>query len=90
MAHEAGVPLHTDAVQAAGQLDLDVAALGVDALSLSGHKVGSPKGIGALWVRPRLPLEPLLLRRRRRLAWSVRLSSRRSRRRHRYRPSRPA
>ncbi|XNY99335.1 cysteine desulfurase family protein [Micrococcus luteus] len=60
VAHEAGVPIHTDAVQAAGQLDLDVAALGVDALSVSGHKVGSPKGIGALWIRPRLPLEPVL------------------------------
>ena len=60
VAHEAGVPIHTDAVQAAGQLDLDVAALGVDALSVSGHKVGSPKGVGALWIRPRLPLEPVL------------------------------
>jgi cysteine desulfurase len=56
----AGVPLHTDAVQAAGWLPLDVATLGVDALSLSGHKVGAPQGIGLLWARGRFPLEPVL------------------------------
>lgn len=56
----AGVPFHTDAVQAAGWLPLNVSALGVDAMSLSGHKVGAPKGIGLLWVRGRLPLEPVL------------------------------
>ncbi len=56
----AGVPLHTDAVQAAGWLSLNVAALGVDALSLSGHKLGAPKGIGLLWVRGRFTLEPVL------------------------------
>lgn len=52
------VPFHTDAVQAAGALSLDVAALGVDALSISGHKLGAPKGCGLLYVRGRLPLEP--------------------------------
>ncbi|MCX7521897.1 cysteine desulfurase family protein [Microbacterium sp. STN6] len=58
--HERGVPMHTDAVQAAGWLSLDVRELGVDALSVSGHKIGAPKGTGALFVRGRLPLEPVL------------------------------
>lgn len=52
--------VHTDAVQAAGWLPLDVAALGVDALSISGHKVGAPKGIGAVYLRGRLAVEPLI------------------------------
>lgn len=55
-----GVPFHTDAVQAAGWLPLDVTTLGVDALGISGHKVGAPAGIGALFVRGRHPLEPVL------------------------------
>lgn len=55
-----GVPLHTDAVQAAGWLSLDVKALGVSALSLAAHKVGGPRGVGALWVKRGVPLEPLL------------------------------
>ncbi|WP_353827224.1 cysteine desulfurase family protein [Agromyces sp. SYSU T0242] len=60
VAHEAGAPIHTDAVQAAGWLPLDLDELGVDALSLAGHKVGAPKGTGVLVVRGRLPLEPVL------------------------------
>ena len=60
IARGAGVPFHTDAVQAAGWLPLHIEMLGVDALSLAGHKVGAPKGIGALVVRGRVPLEPLL------------------------------
>ncbi len=52
--------MHTDAVQAAGWLPLSLDALGVDALSLAGHKVGAPKGTGALIVRGRIPLEPVL------------------------------
>lgn len=60
MAHAAGVPFHTDAVQAGGWLDLDVTRLGVDALSLSGHKLGAPPGIGAVFLRGRLVIEPLL------------------------------
>ena len=60
IAHAAGVPFHTDAVQAGGWLDLDVNTLGVDALSLSGHKLGAPPGIGAVFLRGRLPIEPLL------------------------------
>ncbi|MET0480765.1 MAG: cysteine desulfurase family protein [Mycetocola sp.] len=55
-----GVPFHTDAVQAAGWLDLRVSGQGVDALSLAGHKVGAPKGIGLAWLRGRLPVEPLV------------------------------
>ncbi|KQP01582.1 cysteine desulfurase family protein [Leifsonia sp. Leaf264] len=55
-----GIPFHTDAVQAAGWLPLGIDELGVDALSLAGHKVGAPKGIGALIVRGRIPLEPVL------------------------------
>jgi cysteine desulfurase len=56
----AGVPFHTDAVQAAGWLPLKVKDLGVDALSISGHKIAAPKGIGVLYVRGRIPLEPLV------------------------------
>jgi len=60
VAAERGVPFHTDAVQSAGWLDLDVSALGVQALSLSGHKLGAPKGVGVLYVARRTPWEPLV------------------------------
>jgi len=60
VAHGVGAAFHTDAVQAAGWLDLNVASLGVDALSVSGHKLGAPKGIGAAYVRARVGVEPVL------------------------------
>ncbi|QNO38834.1 cysteine desulfurase [Protaetiibacter sp. SSC-01] len=60
VAHELAVPFHTDAVQSADALDVGLEALGVDAVSIAGHKLGAPKGIGALGVRGSLPLEPLL------------------------------
>ncbi|HET7139438.1 MAG TPA: cysteine desulfurase family protein [Arthrobacter sp.] len=60
VAAEHGVPFHTDAVQAAGWLPLDVKALRVDALSISGHKLGAPKGCGVLYVRGRTRVEPLV------------------------------
>jgi cysteine desulfurase len=58
--HDAGGILHTDAVQAAGRIELDIAALGADLLSLSAHKIGGPKGIGALVLGQGATVEPLM------------------------------
>ena len=60
LARTRGVPFHTDAVQSAGWLDVGLRRLGVDALTVAGHKLGAPKGIGVLAVRASIPLEPLL------------------------------
>lgn len=60
VAHEVGVPIHTDAVQAVGQVPVDVAASGVDALTMTGHKLGGPMGAGVLVLRRDAECTPLL------------------------------
>ena len=58
--HEKGVVFHTDAVQAYGHVPIDVKAMNIDMLSLSGHKINAPKGVGAIYVRKGIRLEPQL------------------------------
>lgn len=60
LAREHGILVHTDAVQAAGRIPVDFAGLGVDLMSVSAHKLGGPKGVGALIVRDHLDIEPLI------------------------------
>jgi cysteine desulfurase len=60
LAAEHGIPVHTDAIQAIGMVPVDFAASGVDALTLTGHKVGGPYGVGALLVRRELEVTPLV------------------------------
>lgn len=60
IAHQAGAFFHTDAVQAAGKLPLNVKNLGVDMMSLSSHKINGPKGVGALYIRSNLEILPII------------------------------
>lgn len=61
IAKQYGVQFHTDAVQAVGKIPINMAASKIDMLSLSGHKLHAPKGIGALYVRKGTPFKPLLV-----------------------------
>lgn len=60
IAHESGALFHTDAVQAAGKIPIDVKQMGMDMMSISSHKINGPKGVGALYVKSGIKLEPLL------------------------------
>ena len=60
IAHQYGVLVHTDAAQTVGKIAVDVESLGVDFLSVAGHKLYGPKGVGALYIREGFEIEPLL------------------------------
>lgn len=60
IAHAHGALLHTDAAQSVGKVPVDVTELAADLLTIAGHKMYAPKGVGALYVRPGIPLQPIL------------------------------
>ena len=60
IAHEHDIPLHTDAAQAVGKISLDMNELGVDFLSVAGHKLYGPKGVGALFIKDGGIITPLI------------------------------
>jgi cysteine desulfurase len=60
IAHQHGALLHTDAAQAAGKIPLNVTELGVDLLTVAGHKLYAPKGVGALYIRTGTPIQPII------------------------------
>src|SRR5205085_10318465 len=60
IAHARGALFHTDAVQSAGKIAVDVRALGVDLLALSAHKFNGPKGAGALWIKRGTRMQPMM------------------------------
>ncbi|MBT8243589.1 MAG: cysteine desulfurase, partial [Nitrosopumilus sp.] len=59
--NEHKIPFHTDAVQAVGKIPIDVKKLGIDLLSISSHKLHGPKGIGALYIRKGIQIDPVIL-----------------------------
>lgn len=60
IAYNKNIIFHTDAVQACGNIDIDVKRMNIDMLSLSGHKIGAPKGIGALYIKKDIQLQKLI------------------------------